>query len=104
MICCAETSTNNTSNTSRVRVRVESDKDEEILGTNKLELRKLKRIREEEESLKISYRRQEEFERQELERLAWVSSSLAACRLEIQAAEIFEKQVVIFFLFLFALP
>ncbi|CAN6684227.1 unnamed protein product [Malus baccata var. baccata] len=79
--------------TSRVRVRVESDKDEEILGTNKLELRKLKRIREEEEALKISYRRQEEFERQELERLACVSSSFAACRLEIQAAEIFRKQV-----------
>lgn len=101
MICCAETSTNNTS---RVRVRVESDKDEEILGTNKLELRKLKRIREQEEALKISYRRQEELERQELERLAWVSSSFAACRLEIQAAEMFRKQVVIFFLYLFALP
>ncbi|CAN6684225.1 unnamed protein product [Malus baccata var. baccata] len=87
-----KTSTNNTSNTSRVRVRVESDKDEEILGTNKLELRKLKRIREQEESLKISYRLAEELERQELERLACVSSAFAACRLEIQAAEIFRKQ------------
>ncbi|RXH98574.1 hypothetical protein DVH24_010899 [Malus domestica] len=89
-----KTSTNNTSNTSRVRVRVrvESDKDEEILGTNKLELRKLKRIREEEESLKISFRLAEELERQELERLACVSSSFAACRLEIRAAEIFRKQ------------